>query len=137
MASGVIPLLEPNGFDRSVRSFFIWEGNTMYLSEAAVIGLLSELRNHVPEFAISFDSMDRAVVARTTGDAGATGFVDRFAAMGAPWTYGIDDLEALARATGMTIADAVTVGDLHRKFWPEQPMDSVIFDHYALCTLKP
>ena len=46
--------------------------------------MLRDLKSHVPALAISFDSMDQAVVARTTGEAGATGFVERFASMGAP-----------------------------------------------------
>ncbi|MGH9808563.1 MAG: class I SAM-dependent methyltransferase [Terriglobia bacterium] len=137
VASGVVPLLEANGFDCDLPSFFIWEGNTMYLTEPAVVKVLRDLRGRVSELAISFDSMDKAVVARTTGEAGATGFVERFAAMGAPWSYGIDDLDALVQASGMTVADAVTVGDLHREFWPERPLESIIYDHYTLCTLVP
>lgn len=109
----------------------------MYLTEPAVIKVLSDLRNRVRRFSISFDYMDRAVVARTTGEPGATGFVERFAAMGAPWHYGIDDLGALAAATGLSVADASTVGDLHRQFWPERPLESIIYDHYTLCTLQP
>jgi methyltransferase (TIGR00027 family) len=137
VAAGVIALLEANGFDCDLPSFFIWEGNTMYLTEAAVIKVLSDLRNRVRQFSISFDYMDQAVVARTTGEPGATGFVERFAAMGAPWHYGIDDLGALAAATGLSVADASTVGDLHRQFWPERPLESIIYDHYTLCTLQP
>lgn len=137
VASGVVPLLVANGFDCDLPSFFIWEGNTMYLTEPAVMTVLRDLRSRVASLAISFDSMDTAVVACTTGEAGATGFVERFAAMGAPWSYGIDDLSALARATGMSVADAVTVGDMHRKYWPERPLESIIYDHYTLCTLVP
>ena len=99
--------------------------------------MLRDLRSRVRRFSISFDYMDQAVVARTTGEPGATGFVERFAAMGAPWHYGIDDLGALAAATGMSVADASTVGDLHRQFWPERPLESIIYDHYTLCTLRP
>jgi methyltransferase (TIGR00027 family) len=137
VASGVVPMLEANGFDCDLPSFFIWEGNTMYLTEPAVVKVLSDLRNRVRRFSISFDYMDQAVVACTTGEPGATGFVERFAAMGAPWHYGIDDLGALAAATGLSVADASTVGDLHRQFWPERPLESIIYDHYTLCTLMP
>lgn len=137
VASGVLPLLAANGFNSDVPSFFIWEGNTMYLTEADAKQVLSDLKACVRRFNIAFDYMDKAVVARTTGEAGTTDFVERFAAMGAPWHYGIDDLEALAAETGLTVADAVTVGDLHRKFWPERPLDSIVYEHYTLCTLKP
>jgi len=137
VASGVDPLLEANGFDCDLPSFFIWEGNTMYLTEAAAMQVLKDLKRRVARFAISFDYMDKAVVACTTGEPGATGFVERFAAMGAPWHYGIDDLGALAAATGLTVADVSTVGELHRQFWPERPLESIIYDHYTLCTLTP
>ena len=61
--------------------------------------------------------------------------MERFAAMGAPWHYGIDDVGALAAETGLTLADATTVADLHRKFWPERPLESIVYEHYSLCTL--
>ncbi len=73
-------------------------------------------------FAISFDYMDEAVVEMTTGEAGATGFVERFAAMGAPWTFGFHDLPALAGEAGLAIADATSVGKLHRFYWPDRPV---------------
>ncbi len=137
VAAGVLPLLETNGFDCDLPSFFIWEGNTMYLTKPAVIKVLRDLRQRVRAFSISFDYMDEAVVARTTGEEGTTVFVERFAAMGAPWHYGIDDLEALAAETGMTVADATTIAALHREFWPERPLDSIIYEHYTVCTLRP
>jgi len=137
VAAGVLPLLEANGFDCDLPSFFIWEGNTMYLTEADAMKVLRDLKGRLRRFSISFDYMDTAVVARTTGEPGTTAFVERFAAMGAPWYYGIDDLDSLAAETGMSVAGAMTVGDLHRKFWPERPLESIIYDHYTLCTLKP
>jgi methyltransferase (TIGR00027 family) len=134
--SGVIPLLAANGFDPSLPSFFIWEGNTMYLTRADVMKVLRDLKDNLRSFAISFDYMDEAVVGMTTGDAGATGFVERFAAMGAPWTFGFHDLPALAREAGLAVSDATTVGTLFRTYWPEWSMQSVIYDHYGLCTLR-
>lgn len=133
--TGVLPLLEANGFSRDLPSFFIWEGNTMYLTRDAVIKVLKDLKTNLRTFAISFDYMDEAVVSRTTGEPGATAFVERFTAMGAPWTYGIDDLDAIATETGLAIADRTTIAELHRKFWPERPLESVIYEHYTVCTL--
>jgi O-methyltransferase involved in polyketide biosynthesis len=137
VAAGVLPLLVSNGFDASLPTFFIWEGNSMYLIRPTVMKVLADLRERVRQFAISFDFMDEAVVARTTGERGTTAFVERFAAMGAPWHFGIDDLDALADEAAITIADAVTVGHLHRAYWPDRPLESIIYDHYSLCTLKP
>ena len=136
VTSGVIALLKANGFDPSLPSFLIWEGNTMYLTRPHVMNVLTDLKDSVRRFAIAFDYMDEAVVGMTTGEAGATAFVERFAAMGAPWTYGLDDLPALAREAGLTVADATTVGKLFRLYWPDRSMQSVIYDHYGLCTLR-
>jgi len=135
VASGVIPLLEANGFDMGLPSFFIWEGNTMYLTRPDVMKVLGDLKETLRSFAISFDYMDEAVVEMTTGEAGATGFVERFAAMGAPWTFGFHDLTALAGEAGLAISDATSVGKLHRLYWPDRPLESIIYDHYFLCTL--
>jgi methyltransferase (TIGR00027 family) len=137
VTSGVLKLLEANGFDPGLPSFFIWEGNTMYLTEADALKVLRDLKAGLPRFTIAFDYMDKAVVAKTTGEAGATIFVERFAEMGAPWHYGVDDLAGVAAATVLTIADATTVSDLHRKFWPERREESIIYRHYSLCTLSP
>jgi methyltransferase (TIGR00027 family) len=137
VADGVLPLLERNGFNARLPTFFIWEGNTMYLTMAAVLNVLRELKNGVREFGISFDYMDEAVVARKTGEQQTTAFVERFAAMGAPWHCGIDDVKALAREAGLTVVDATTLAALHRAYWPSEPLDSVIYQHYSLCTLTP
>jgi len=135
VADGVLPLLEATGFDPALPSFFIWEGNTMYLTEADALKVLRDLQARLPRFSIAFDYMDTAVIDCTTGEAGTTGFVERFAAMGAPWHYGIDDLAAVAAATGLSIADQITLGGMHRKYWPERPLESIVYDHYSLCTL--
>jgi methyltransferase (TIGR00027 family) len=137
VAEGVLALLEKNGFQCGLPTFFIWEGNTMYLTKGPVMQVLAELRESLPGFAISFDFMDEAVVSRTTGDPQVTAFVERFAAMGAPWTYGIDDLPALAKEARLAVADVVKAAELHRNYWPGRPLDSVMYDHYSLCTLKP
>jgi len=137
VAAGVLPLLETNGFRCDLPSFFIWEGNTMYLTKTAATKVLTDLRERVRQFSISFDYMDGAVVARTTGERQTTAFVERFAAMGAPWHYGINDLKALAEETGLIVADAMTIGELYREFWPERPLESIIYEHYTVCTLEP
>ncbi len=87
---------------------------------------------------ISTRSADRRSVRQTdliARRADATGFVERFAAMGAPWTFGFHDLPALAGEAGLAIADATNVGELHRFYWPDRPVESIIYDHYFLCTL--
>src|SRR5262249_8077694 len=119
----------------SLPSFFIWEGNTMYLTRADVMQVLGDLRETLRRFTIAFDYMDEAVVSMTAGEAGATGFVERFSARGAPWTLGFGDLPAPAGDARLAIFDQTTVGGLFRLYWCDRPMQSIIYEHYSLCTL--
>ncbi|MGH9677521.1 MAG: class I SAM-dependent methyltransferase, partial [Candidatus Acidiferrum sp.] len=130
-------LLEANGFRFELPAYFIWEGNTMYLTSASVTKVLADLGKCVRQFAISFDYMAEEVIAHTTGDLGISNHVARFAAMGAPWRFGVNDIGALAERAAMTIVDNVRAAELHRTYWPSRPLDGVIYDYYSLCTLKP
>jgi methyltransferase (TIGR00027 family) len=128
-------LLGTNGFDFSLPTYVIWEGNTMYLNRPAVLEVLTELRSSVAKFAISFDYLTEAVIDDSTGDEEISDFVKRFAEMGAPWTFGIDDLDALAGDAGLTVVNDIKMAELFRIFLPNRPLDSKWYDDYAVCTL--
>ena len=72
VSDGLTALLEEHDFDFDLPTYFIWEGNTMYLPRAADKRILVELRNHVTRFRVSFDYMAESVVSKTTGDSGVT-----------------------------------------------------------------
>jgi O-methyltransferase involved in polyketide biosynthesis len=130
-------LLDANGFDLGLPTYVIWEGNTMYLNRPAVLEVLIVLRESVGELAISFDYLTKAVIDYATGDDQTSAFVWRFAEMGAPWSFGIDDLEALAGDARLIVVDKIKTADLYRAFWPSRPLDSIWYDNYSLCTLAP
>jgi methyltransferase (TIGR00027 family) len=131
-----IHLLISKGFDCSRPTHFIWEGNTMYLTVASVRQVMADIARHVRQFTLSFDYFEEAVITEATGDAAATLIAKRFAAMGAPWRTGIDDIQRLAEDVAMRVVDNVATAELHRAYWPGQAMDSAIFDYYFLCTLR-
>ncbi len=133
---GLIGMLTAHGFDFAAPTFVIWEGNTMYLTKEAVLGVIGDLRERLASFVLSLDYVSEGVIAGTTGDAKTTRFVQNFADMGAPWGFGTDDIDALAREAGMAVADKVKVADLHRAFWPGLPMEGLFFEHYSLATLR-
>jgi methyltransferase (TIGR00027 family) len=128
-------LLGTNGFDSNLPTYVIWEGNTMYLNRPAVVKVLTGLRSKVVKFAISFDYLTAAVINDATGDEQISAFVKRFAEMGAPWTFGIDDLEAVAGDAGLTVVNDVKMAELFRTFWPDRQLNSKWYDNYAVCTL--
>ena len=131
-------LMEPlirNGFDVDVPTYFIWEGNTMYLPMRSIKHVLTGIRTHIPRFRVSFDYMAEAVIANTTGDPGITKLVDSFARMGAPWVSGIRDIRALARELRLNLYENFKTSELYRTYWQGRPMTSPIFDFYSVCTV--
>ncbi|MBM3551832.1 MAG: class I SAM-dependent methyltransferase [Alphaproteobacteria bacterium] len=133
---GMLHLLRQSGLDFSLPTHVIWEGNTMYLDDGAVRRILSDLMREMKRCSASFDYFAKDVIDNQTGDPEITAVVERFAAMGAPWTYGIDDLSALAAGCGAKVIDRVTLADLHRTFWPDQPLASPLYGYYSLCTVE-
>ena len=107
----------------------------MYLDEAAVCQILTDLMRHIESCSVSFDYMAEDVVNNATGDPEITSVVERFAAMGAPWTYGIENLAEQAARCGANVLDRCTVADLHRTYWPDQPLTSPLYGRYSLCTV--
>ena len=136
VADDLAALLRRNGFDFSLPTHFIWEGNTMYLSAPAVARVLEGVSRNLRRFSLSFDYLAPEVIANTTGDPEITAVVGRFAQMGAPWTYGVSDVESLVKNIGARVADRVTIAELHRLYWRDKPTDSRLFDYYSLCTLE-
>jgi len=135
VTDGLVAMLARNGFDFDLPTYFIWEGNTMYLPLAAVKHTLAEIRRAVTRFRLSCDYMSEAVISKTTGDAGVTRLVENFEAMAAPWLSGIRDIESLACELNMTVIDNFTTAALHERYWPGRAATSPIFDHYSVCTV--
>jgi len=135
VTDGLIDLLECNGFDFDLGTYFIWEGNVMYMPLATDKQTMVQLKRHVAQFRLSFDYLTHAVVTKTTGDADLTILVESFEAMGAPWVSGIDDIAVLAREVGLRVVENHTTGELYRTYRARPPV-SAIFRHYSICTLE-
>ena len=135
VTEGLLRLLAANGFNFDLPSYVIWEGNTMYLNRPEVLKVLTDLRKKVVKFAISFDYLTEAVINYATGDERSSTFAKHFAEMDAPWTFGIDDLDALAGDAGLIVVDNVKTAELFHNFWPNRKLDAKWYDNYALCTL--
>lgn len=136
VTDGMLDLLQRSGCRFNLPTHVIWEGNTMYLNEASVSQILTDLMRHIGSCSASFDYLAEEVIENTTGDPEITDVVGRFAAMGAPWTYGFDDLPELAARCGASVLDHVTLADLHRTYWPTEPLASPIYGYYSICTLR-
>src|SRR5262249_30027167 len=135
VSDGLIDLLKRNDFNFDLPTYFIWEGNTMYLPLASTKHILTQLRNCVQRFRISFDYMADVVISKTTGDPGITKLVESFENMGAPWLSGIRDVKYLARELSLNVIENFKTDDLYQKYWVGRPMTSPIFSFYSICTL--
>jgi methyltransferase (TIGR00027 family) len=135
VTDGLIDLLKQNGFDFDVPTYFIWEGNVMYLPLDKVKQVLIDLTAHVEQFRVSCDYMAESVISKTTGDAGITTLVESFAAMGAPWLSGIRDIQSFARDLGLDLLENFQTSELHRTYRHDRPIASPIFGFYSVCTL--
>jgi methyltransferase (TIGR00027 family) len=135
VTDGLISLLKQNDFDFDVPTYFIWEGNTMYLPLDTVKQVLTELRKYVKRFRLSFDYMAEAVITKTTGDSGITSLVESFANIGAPWLTGIRDIHSLARELSLNLVENFKTSELYERYRVGRPMTSPIFGFYSVCTL--
>lgn len=136
VTDGLIDLLKRHDFDFDAPTYFIWEGNVMYLPLDTGKRVLAEIRTHVKRFRLSCDYMAEAVISKTTGDAGVTTLVDSFAAMGAPWLSGIRDIQSYARELGLNVLEDFKTAELCRTYRTDRSMLSPIFDFYSICTLE-
>jgi len=135
VTDGLIDLLRSNGFEFDVPTYFIWEGNVMYMPLANDTHTMRQLKRHVKRFRLSFDYLTDSVITKTTGDASLTILVESFEAMGAPWLSGIDDIHSLADEVGLRVVENFTTGELYRNY-RGRPASSPIFQHYSVCTLE-
>ena len=135
VTDGWIDLLKRNDFNFDSPTYFIWEGNTMYLPLASTKHILTQLRKYLKRFEISFDYMADVVISKTTGDPGITKLVESFANMGAPWLSGIRDVQRLARQLSLNVVENFKTADLYQRYCVGRPMTSPIFTFYSICTL--
>jgi len=136
VSDGLIDLLRSHGFRFDEFTYFIWEGNVMYMPLVSDKETMRQLKRYVTRFRISFDYLSQSVIAKTTGDRRVTSLVESFEAMGAPWLSGIDDIDGLAREVGLRVVENFTTGHLYRTY-RGRPESSPIFQYYSICTLEP
>lgn len=143
-------VLAAAGYDPSARTFFLWEGVTMYLPEEAVKDTLRWIATQAPGSSVVFDFPYRSVIdwmARAreyTGplpEAAKLGMdrLKQIASWGEPWIFGVPDArdrEFLAEA-GLEHRETLGVAseEAARRYlgWQEkQPMLGAIRQMYAI-----
>ena len=113
-------VLSRHGYDPAQRTFFIWEGVTMYLPEEAVRDTLRFVATHPPGSGIVFDFVYRAMIDMLARidmaniPATARPFVQRFLNLtkDEPWVFGVpeDGEREFLAGFGLELREALTIG---------------------------
>lgn len=132
----ILRLLEDHGFNPNSETYFIWEGNTMYIPAQEIFSLLSKLKKQIASFRISFDYLSEEMIQRTTGFEGASELVKGFESMGAPWVTGFKDIYQVAQQTDLTVVENKLIIDAVEPSRSRVSMDRGLFCNYSVCTLS-
>jgi methyltransferase (TIGR00027 family) len=99
------------GFDPARRAFFLWEGVTNYLTEAAVDSVLRTVASTAaPASSIVFTYVHRGVLDGSVSFAGTQQLVKTLSRVGEPWTFGLDPGELPAYLAGHGLVLVVDLG---------------------------
>ncbi|MEY4483119.1 MAG: hypothetical protein RL693_571 [Verrucomicrobiota bacterium] len=132
----LLAMLESRGFRANEETYFIWEGNTMYIPGNAILSFLNRLKAGVPRFRISFDYLSEQLIQQNTGFEGAVNLINGFAEMGAPWVTGFADIQQVAVPTSLTVLENKWVAEVVEPSHLRETLSRDLFRHYSVCTLS-
>lgn len=127
--------LREQGFRVDAETYFIWEGNTMYLPAEAIVALLARIRVEVPRARISFDYVSEDMIRRQTGFSGANQLVNGFERMGAAWVTGFDDIRSVAERAGLPVIENKLMVEVVAPSRFRPGLSRELFRHYSVCTV--
>lgn len=107
------------GFDSKLRTFFLWEGVCMYLSEEGVQQTLGFVVRNAPSgSSIAFDYVALGALRGDVRYPDSRQWGSELAAMGHPMTFGIDedDSAAYLREQGLELVSSIGSADMEREY---------------------
>jgi methyltransferase (TIGR00027 family) len=110
----LIDKLFSHGFDFSLSTLFIWEGNVFYLSKKFIYSFLNVLYNKIENFHIAYDYVTEQVVLGKSKYEPLNKEAKFFADIGAGWLTGFDDVNILEEKTSLHIVKNVEVMSLEK-----------------------
>ena len=126
------------GFDPSLRSLWLWEGVTNYLTEDAVDATMRQVATSAPGSRLLFTYVHRGVLDGSTVFAGTDALIATLRRAGEPWTFGIDpaQLGTFLAARGLALAADVGAADYRTRYLGEA-MRGYEFYRAALAEVPP
>ena len=131
--------LEEAEFDRALPAFFIWEGVTNYLTEAAVRQTLAYIGSLAPGAMLAFTYVHRDAIDAPEAHV-KTGVSRLLKKQGEPWTYGIlpEELPALLRGCGLALLEDIGSVDYRKRYLYSQGTHLDGYEFYrAALAVKP
>lgn len=113
-------VLPAAGFDRTKRTFFLWEGVSMYLTEEGIDQTLGFVaRNAPPHSSIAFDFVALGALQGDDGRyPGTRHWMNVLAEIGHPMTFGIEEdaTDAFLRKRGLEVVSQIGSAEMERKY---------------------
>jgi methyltransferase (TIGR00027 family) len=126
------------GYRQSARTFFLWEGVTNYLSEAAVDATLRWCSKAAPGSRLLFTYIHRAVLEDPQSFFGTEKLFATLAAAGETWTWGIEPcaLPEFLAQRGLLLEQDVGAEEYRRLYWGEHARSMRGYEFYRIAVAE-
>ena len=126
------------GWDRAVRTTFVWEGVTSYLSADAVHAVFEIVGQTAKGSVLVFTYLHGDVISAPDKSAVSTEVRDYVRSLGEPWTYGIDpsELEGLLHRFGLVLEDDLGADQYPERYPEAQDIAGYSFNRIALARVS-
>jgi O-methyltransferase involved in polyketide biosynthesis len=107
-----------NGLDPSLPTFFIWEGNTMYLEREQIVRTLKGIQQNFNSVSITIDCISRNALEGKTNMPEADKIIDQFKSAGAPFKSGFnsEDIIQLSNEVCLDLVESTTLGQVAKDY---------------------
>ena len=126
------------GYRQSARTFFLWEGVTHYLTEAAVDATLRWCSRAAPGSKLLFTYVERAVLEDPQSFFGTEKLFATLAAAGEKWTWGIEPsvLPQFLAQRGLCLEQDVGAEEYRRLYWKERARRMRGYEFYRIAVAR-
>jgi methyltransferase (TIGR00027 family) len=126
--------LAATDYDATSAAFFIWEGVTNYLSDAAVDATFRWIGGAAPGSAVAFTYVHRRVLEEPSAFYGAERLLREVRELGEPWTFGFDPAETrdYLSARGLELVEDIGAADYRRRYLTDRGDDLRGYEFYRV-----
>ncbi len=118
------------GYEPGVRTFFIWEGVTQYITAEAVEGTLGFAGKAAPGSRMAFTYVDRAIVDGSKRSKVDQQIMTRVARRGMPWVFGLDpdEIEGWLERQGFKVLDRAGAGEYRARYLRPMGREATVYE---------